>query len=251
MAVAAKTLSFPTGLTLIEGGKKDQTNTGLKSNGKPKATAADPIRDKEDIFRLQEYFLQKNQYRNYMLVTLGINFALRAGDLLQLKIGNVYEESGKVKKQFFLYEDKTNKRNRIHINEMCRNALEIYWNTLKTKNMDDPLFRSQKKSNDGKVQPLSLRQLNQILADASRELDIPDHVSSHSFRKTFANHLIRENHGDMNTLYALQYKFKHSDIRITMRYSGIEDEQVNDLHNQIGDLFSKPITAREIMEANN
>ena len=47
----------------------------------------DPIKNTEDIRRLKDYFLHKNQYRNYAMVTVALNTSLRIGDLLGLTWG--------------------------------------------------------------------------------------------------------------------------------------------------------------------
>ena len=53
-----------------------------------------PLREIEQIHRLKEYFLNDNpNVRNYALVTLGCNTALRISDLLNLKWNDVYSFS--------------------------------------------------------------------------------------------------------------------------------------------------------------
>ena len=52
----------------------------------------DPIREKEQIRSLSEYFLKRCQFRNYALVSLGIYTTLRIGDLLALRWDDVYDE---------------------------------------------------------------------------------------------------------------------------------------------------------------
>ena len=49
-----------------------------------------PIKNKNDINRLKDYFLQKGELRNYTMITLALNTSLRIGDLLQLKWEDVY-----------------------------------------------------------------------------------------------------------------------------------------------------------------
>lgn len=50
----------------------------------------EPIRNKEDIMRLKEYFFTKGQIRNYAMVVIGLNIPLRISDILNMKWGDVY-----------------------------------------------------------------------------------------------------------------------------------------------------------------
>ena len=46
---------------------------------------AKPLRSIKDINKLKNYFLERGEYRNYLLVTVGLNTALRISDILKLK----------------------------------------------------------------------------------------------------------------------------------------------------------------------
>ncbi len=54
-------------------------------------STTEPIRSKEEIQAFKQYFLNKGQVRNYVLVTMGLNTSLRIGDLLHLRWGDVYD----------------------------------------------------------------------------------------------------------------------------------------------------------------
>lgn len=215
--------------------KKRRTNSSLKSNGQPKATKADPIRDIDDIGKVQEYFLDKGNFRNYMLVTLGINFALRAGDLLSITLGDVYETSGKPKDFFYLHEEKTSKRKKVNINSLCREILAENWGDLYRPHMEEPLFPSRNYDKEtGLHKPITIQRLNQILAEAQRDTGIVDHMSSHCLRKTHAYQTMKEASNKQEALYAMQHKLNHSDAKVTMIYCGIEDDIVRELDEKAG-----------------
>ena len=43
-----------------------------------------PIRKEEDLQRFRNYYLEKGKMRNYLLIVVGLNTALRIGDVLSL-----------------------------------------------------------------------------------------------------------------------------------------------------------------------
>lgn len=230
-------IQFP----IIEEQPVVRTNSPLKSNGVPKATAADPIKNVADIHKMQNYFLEKGQLRNYMLITLGISFALRAGDLLSLTLSDVYEEDGTVKKYLTMYEDKTNKRTKIKIAGASKAALERYMDYLDEKDEillnTDPLFPSRKTDCFGRMKSITIQQLDTILKKAAKECNIDAHISSHSMRKTYAYQSMQAHNNEQDILYTLQYSFNHSDIRTTFRYTGMEQEKVDNLRDEISNML--------------
>ena len=77
--------------------------------------ATEPIRDKEDLHAMANYFLQRGQFRNYVLLTLGVYTALRISDLLRLRWEDVYdEERDEFRAHVTLTEHKTGKEKRLH-----------------------------------------------------------------------------------------------------------------------------------------
>ena len=74
-----------------------------------------PIRSLEELQQLKNfYYLQEPNPRNYTLITLGLNTALRISDLLQLTWGDVYDfETQKFRYHITVTEQKTGKENRI------------------------------------------------------------------------------------------------------------------------------------------
>ncbi len=77
----------------------------------------EPIRDRRKISQIKNLLRGKKRIRDLLLFVVGINAALRISDLLQLQIGQFVDEKGKIKKRFWIKEQKTGKRHEIAINQ--------------------------------------------------------------------------------------------------------------------------------------
>ena len=86
---------------------------------------SEPIRDTHDIQRIKQYLLTRKRWRDYTLVTMGLNTALRIGDLLNLKWGDVYNfHKSTFHQHIYLYERKTHKCNIVLLNTCIIEALK-------------------------------------------------------------------------------------------------------------------------------
>ena len=89
-------------------------------------SATKPIKKQENIQRLKDYFLGQKRYRDYTLVTFGLNTALRISDLLSLTWKDVYQFDTHC---FYTYvnvkEQKTGKMNQIYLNVAVIQALSL------------------------------------------------------------------------------------------------------------------------------
>lgn len=63
----------------------------------------EPIRNKKEIKELIMYYKKKGNYRNTLLIVMGLHTALRIGDLLRLKWDDVYDFNQKKLNQPFLW----------------------------------------------------------------------------------------------------------------------------------------------------
>ena len=144
-----------------------------------------PIRKKEDIDILKNYFLSSNKYRNYVLFVVGINTALRISDLLRLRWGDVYDFT---MKHFYSHicieEQKTGKLNYIILNTNCREAL----NLLKKQNCPMSALEYIFCSQNNPFRPISRNWAYHIIKKAASSTGIEGNISCHSLRKTFGYH---------------------------------------------------------------
>lgn len=182
-----------------------------------------PIKDKDQLQDFEEYLKAKNK-RDYILFLLGVNLGLRISDILPLKVKDV-----KNKQSVKVFEEKTGKFNQIIINRELRKALETYIKGMKD---NDYLIMSRKKSKTGKQMHIDRVQAYRILKDAAKAVGYTGDIGTHSLRKTFGYRFYKKSGQDVGALMRL---FNHDDQTITLRYIGIEQEQVDDiimnLHN--------------------
>lgn len=185
-----------------------------------------PIRKKTDIEKLKNYFLERGEYRNYALVTFGLNTALRISDILKIKWGDVYDSNThSFLTHIHLIEQKTQKETYILVNKSVKKALIQYKNTLDAIRPEEYIFSSQK----NRSLPISRVQAFRIIKEAVDALNLGEHISCHSLRKTFGYQAWKE--GAEPAL--LMNIFNHSSFEITKRYLCIDQDDKDKLFYRI------------------
>lgn len=204
-----------------------KTDSIYKSNGVRKARAADPIRKPEHITAMQNYYLERNELRNYLVITLGIVFGVRGGDLMKLTVGDIFNHDGTVRSEVEIIEQKTRKFNRFPIPETCHGYLDQYLEERQNVGpvyAESPLFISSNRDEYGNERCLSTRQADRIIKAAAKACNVPGNISTHSLRKTFAYQALMLNEGDGNVDRTVQYMLNHDSMETTLRYCGITDD---------------------------
>lgn len=129
-----------------------------------------PIRNKEELQKLKEYYYKKEpNLRNYVLICLGINSALRISDLLHLKWKDVYDFERKAfRYHIIITGQKTKKETRIAINRNASEVLALYKEQQEKLSKEAYLFSGR----EGAVMPLSRSQAFRIIRHASEALHL-------------------------------------------------------------------------------
>lgn len=244
MTLATATLTRTTPDNIIEVNFRLQApsqrrSTSLyTSDGRPKATAAEPIRELTDIKAMQNYYRDHNQTRNYTLFTLGIMFGLRAGDLLSLRWHHLYNADGSFKSHCDVIESKTRKTNNPAITDDVRALITAYRETLPDGiSMDDPVFISNKRDENRHYRPITISALNRTLKAAAKAVGIQSHISSHSLRKTFAYQLLKANPDNDEVKFALQKMLNHNDFKTTLIYCGMGQDALDKYRASLGEVI--------------
>jgi integrase len=170
-----------------------------------------PLRSKRDIERMKKAL---GNPRDRLLFIFGINSSLRISDILRLKVGDVRGKS-----TLTIREKKTGKLKKFPLNKSITNAVKTL--VPANANDDDWLFPSRK---GGK--PISRVQAYRILKDAAKRAGLDFDIGTHTLRKTAALHAY-QNGTDLSVLMTV---LNHSSQRETLRYIGIEQDDIDEVY---------------------
>ena len=104
----------------------------MHTAGRGSMSTSQPIRNRNELQELKNYYYETEQnLRNYALICLGINSALRISDLLDLRWRDVYSfERSSFLTHISIQEQKTGKKTRIALNQNATQGLCCYMNSL-------------------------------------------------------------------------------------------------------------------------
>lgn len=196
-----------------------------------KSHAAEPIKSREDILKIQDYLIAHGRYRDNLLIACGFNLGLRASDLLKLRIGHLLNTDGSYNDEIVVQEDKTQKMRRVFPNDAVRYAADLYFTDIVRRSgvvdLNTPLFPNKSPNAQGKVEPISRRSLDRILKEViNGKCGLSVHASTHCLRKTFAYHYIMTASDRTRAIELLQKTFGHSSMAVTLYYAGITDDEI-------------------------
>ena len=171
----------------------------------------EPIRSKEDIKRIIQWFDSKKWHKYAVIFELGVNSGLRISDILGLKVADV--QGAKIA----LREQKTGKVKMFPLKEDLQKLLADW---VKGKPNDAWCFEGRK---DRK---LDRSQVYRRINEAIEALEIDANVGTHTLRKTFGYHHFRQ----YNNITLLQEIFNHTSPDVTKRYIGITQDEIDDTY---------------------
>jgi len=171
-------------------------------------STVEPIRNLKDLRRIEE-ILSKNP-RDLLFFTIGTNCGLRISDILSLNVKDV-----RGKNYIQLVEKKTGKFKKFPINAKLKPMLEEF---TKGKRADDPLFMTKFQNRLGRVTAYY------TIRNACESANLEEKFGTHTMRKTFGYHHYKK----YKDVAMLQKIFNHSSPIVTLRYIGIEQDQIDE-----------------------
>lgn len=173
----------------------------------------EPIRDIKVVLDIADYLREKN-VRDYVMFMFGIYSGLRICDILQFRVRDVRDRDFISKREI-----KTKKEKRFPINKELKKILSEY---IADKKDYEFLFRNPNVPN----KPITRQQAYNILSSAGKVFGL-ESIGTHTLRKTFGYHLYKQT-GDAALLMDI---FNHSDIHITLRYIGVNQDCKDKAYN--------------------
>ena len=173
----------------------------------------EPIRNFKDIKAIKR--MLADNPRDTCLFTLGINTNLRAGDILNIKVGQV-----RGLKELVLKEKKTGKSRRITLNKAVTESVKSFLSSRNHHSDEDYLFLGQRG-------PLTVPTLSRMVKGWCKAINLKGNYGSHTLRKTWVYHQ-RVTYGI--GLPELMVCFNHSSQRQTLDYLCVQPEEVRDIY---------------------
>lgn len=162
--------------------------------------------------------------RNYTIFQVGKATLLRVSDVLRLKKTDVYDNHGRVKRNAYIIDKKTKKRNVLYLGPVERD-LEDYFDWLEDFESEHPqklvfdsiwLFPSMTHPN----KHIDERRFYMIMHKVAQKLEV-DYLGTHTMRKTGAYMVYQQSNYNITLVSDL---LNHSSEKQTFRYLGLDQE---------------------------
>jgi len=172
-----------------------------------------PIKDLEQIRKVKENMVIDGKIRLAFLFVLGINTGFRVSDLLKITYADLRN-----KEEITLKEQKTSKFKTVAINQEIKKMFAMI-----DQGGTGLIFISESNRNKSQLKAWSRQYVSQELKFYCELSGVKENVSTHTMRKTFGYFMYKRT----NNLALVQKLLNHSSIANTLKYIGIEQEELN------------------------
>lgn len=181
--------------------------------------------DWEDFKSLLGKLERDGELKFCLLFAVGVFTGLRISDLLRLRFSH-FENTEILSVQ----EQKTGKARRIKINPDLREIIERVGKKMGVTDSQQYMFvnRFGTKAIDKSYVNLKLKQILK-----NYNIDVEGNISSHMFRKTLGNRVLRLNNYSNESVILLMELFGHSSVAITKKYLGIREREIYDVYDSL------------------
>lgn len=179
----------------------------------------------DDFKSLISKLERDGEFKFCLLIAVGVFTGLRIGDLLKLQF-NQFENT----EILTILEQKTKKTRRIKINADLKEIVERIKGKMGVTDSTQYIF-----VNRYGTKPIDQSYVNVKLKEIFKHYNIvlEGNASSHLFRKTLGNRVLRLNNYSNESIILLMELFSHSSPAITKRYLGIREKEILDVYDSV------------------
>lgn len=173
-----------------------------------------------------------NDIKYSVIFQIGLYSGLRVSDIVSLNIDDVENKTS-----IEIIERKTGKLKKFPLNEKTQKIIKDYLLIRKQQWSYDefrPLFIGKMHAR------LDRSQVYRMITKACYECGLKGNYGTHTMRKTFGYHHYQQ----FKDVALLQKIFNHSAPSITLRYIGIEQEELDNAYRQFGYNYKKNYNAK-------
>ncbi len=181
--------------------------------------------DWEDFKSLISKLERDGDFKFSLLISIGVFTGLRISDLLQLRF-NQFEGTDILT----ITEIKTKKQRRIKINQDLKEIVARLKFKMNIVDTNQSIF-----INKYGTKPIDKSYVNVKLKEIFKKYDIllEGNASSHLFRKTLGNRVLRLNNYSAESVILLMELFSHSSPAMTKKYLGIREKEIHDVYDSV------------------
>ncbi len=206
-------------------GTFDEENNMLVSDVKrinninnTESTRVLPFKTFDDVNAVLVCFKTHEQYHHWLCGWLCLSLGRRIGDILALKWSDLYMPNGNYRERLTtLREEKTGKIVGVRLNVLAKMHIDEYCEIMQIKPME--VYRE-------KIFSIGSPAFRKALKNAVSEVGLMYPISTHSFRKFYANTIYKLHPRDSDNLSIVQFMLGQSDPSITRIY-------INEIDNKI------------------
>lgn len=208
------------------------TNVSVVNRVESEPTRVEAFRSYEDLEKVLNWFWDNGHYSHWITAWLMTALGRRVGDTCSLKWSDFYKRDGNYRERLTqLKEEKTGKKVAPILNALAKIKIEEFISATEATPKDN---YTEKIVN---TKPSAFRKM---LKKAVEEVGLSYSISTHSFRKYWANTIYKLNPQDSDNLMIVQSMLGHSSPEITKIYIGeIEKKQDKYMEKYSDYLISK------------
>ncbi len=182
------------------------------------------ILDVEEINSILNVFglIKKNDIRDKSIISLLYSSGLRVSELTDLRLSNLFLDDDIIR-----IFGKGNKERIVPIGSVAKNDLNLYVNNVR------PIYTRKGDSKgllylSNRCKSLSRKTVWNIIKKSCLKASISKNVSPHTFRHSFASHLLEGGAG----LRVVQELLGHSSISTTQIYTQLDKTYLKEIHKE-------------------